>query len=38
MVPIQATLNPGLVGSKIRNAGISTIFGLPDLNIIGVAH
>ena len=36
LLPVQATLNPSLVGSKIQNAGISTIFALPDLNIIGV--
>jgi peptide/nickel transport system substrate-binding protein len=36
LVPIQASLNPSVVGSKIQNAGISTIFGLPDLNTVGV--
>ena len=37
LIPIQASLNPTLVGSKIRNAGVSTIWSLPDLNTIGVA-
>jgi peptide/nickel transport system substrate-binding protein len=36
LLPVQATLNPSIVGSKIQNAGISTIFALPDLNTIGV--
>lgn len=36
LIPIQASLNPTLVGSKIHNAGVSTIFSLPDLNTIGV--
>lgn len=36
LVPLQASLNPTLVGSKIHNAGVSTIFSLPDLNTIGV--
>lgn len=35
-VPVQASLNPTLVGSKIHNAGVSSIWSLPDLNIIGV--
>jgi peptide/nickel transport system substrate-binding protein len=37
LLPIQASLNPTLVGSKIRNAGVSSIWNLPDLNTIGVA-
>ena len=37
LIPIQASLNPTLVGSKIRNAGVSSIWNLPDLNTIGVA-
>jgi len=36
LIPVQASLNPTLVGSKIHNAGVSTIWSLPDLNIIGV--
>jgi peptide/nickel transport system substrate-binding protein len=36
LLPVQATLNPSIVGSKIQNAGISTVFALPDLNTIGV--
>jgi len=35
-VPTQAALNPILVGSKIHNVGVSGIWSLPDLNIIGV--
>src|SRR6266567_9573637 len=37
LLPVQASLNPTLVGSKIRNAGVSSIWNLPDLNTIGVA-
>jgi peptide/nickel transport system substrate-binding protein len=36
LIPVQASLNPTLVGSKIRNAGVSSIWSLPDLNTIGV--
>jgi peptide/nickel transport system substrate-binding protein len=36
LLPLQASLNPVVVGSKIHNAGVSTIFSLPDLNTIGV--
>ena len=38
VLPVQASLNPTLVGSKIRNAGVSSIWSLPDLNSIGVAQ
>ena len=38
LLPVQASLNPTLVGSKIRNAGVSSIWSLPDLNSIGVAQ
>ncbi|MCL2780554.1 MAG: ABC transporter substrate-binding protein [Actinomycetia bacterium] len=37
LVPINAALNPAVSGSKIRNFGISTIWSLVDLNILGVA-
>ena len=36
LLPLQASLNPAVVGSKIHNAGISSIYALPDLNTIGV--
>jgi peptide/nickel transport system substrate-binding protein len=36
LLPVQASLNPAVVGSKIHNAGISPVFALPDLNTIGV--
>jgi len=35
-VPLQASLNPTLVGSKIHNVGVSSIWSLPNLNLIGV--
>ncbi len=37
LIPVQASLNPTLVGSKIHNAGVSSIWSLPDLNTIGVS-
>lgn len=37
LLPVQANLNPVLIGSKIHNAGVSTTWGLPDLNILGVS-
>jgi len=37
VIPIQANLNPTLVGSKIQNAGVSSIWSLPDLNLISVS-
>jgi len=36
LLPIQASLDPQVVGGKIQNGGVSTIFGLIDLNTIGV--
>jgi peptide/nickel transport system substrate-binding protein len=38
MLPTIAELNPRVVGSNIRNAGISTVFGQLELLRIGVEH
>jgi len=36
VLPAQASLDPQVVGGKIQNGGVSTIFALIDLNTIGV--
>ncbi len=37
LLPTIAQNDPNVVGSKLRNVGVSTIFALVDLNTIGVA-
>jgi peptide/nickel transport system substrate-binding protein len=36
LLPVQASLDPQVVGGKIQNGGVSTIYGEIDLNTIGV--
>jgi hypothetical protein len=39
--PLLSTISsndPNVVGSNLRNAGVSTIFGEIDLNTMGVQH
>ncbi len=38
LLPTISSNDPNVVGSNIRNGGVSTIFGEIDLNTIGVQH
>ena len=38
LLPTIASNDPNVVGSKLRNVGVSTVFGTVDLNTIGVQH